>query len=104
MKNPEKRYISVFPYNVSGYLQNTVFDPKKNKGVEASVFFVLKECLEANNIEINTYDVKTEKAPFKYIYFDTTYPWNLKAWKKIVFNIVKNVLICNESSIVFPFN
>lgn len=104
MKISEKRYVSVYPYNASGYFRNAVFDPKKNKGVEASVFFTLKKYLEENNIEINTYDIKTEKPPFKYVYFDMPYPWNLKAWGKIVTNIGKNVLICNESSLVVPFN
>jgi len=98
------KLISIFPYNGSQYLKNIAFDPKRNKGIEALIFETLKKYLKKKNIEINTYDVATKKEPFAYIYFDMPYPWNLKAWSLIIRNRDKNILICNESSLIIPFN
>lgn len=100
----DKKFVSIFPYNGDAYLHNIAFDIKKNKGIEALIFFKLSNFLKKRNIEINTYDIPTNKPPYRYVYFDTPYPWNMRAWKTIFFNIKKNVLICNESSLIIPFN
>ncbi len=99
-----EKFVSVFPYNGNAYLQNVAFDSQKNKGIEASIFVTLKNFLKERNISINTYDVVTKKAPFKYVYFDIPYPWNFGAWKIIISNKKKNILLCNESSLIIPFN
>ena len=101
---PDQKYVSIFPSNVDIYLRNAVFDAKKNKGVEARVFVTLKTYLGKRNVIINTYDVRTKREPFKYVYIDVPYPWHLAAWKKILFNKKKNVLICNEPQLVNVFN
>lgn len=100
----DKKFISIFPYNDTRYLQNILFDIKKNKGIEASIFSTLKKYLKRNNIEINTYDVTIKETPDKYVYFDLPYLWNFTAWKLILTNRQKNILICNESSLIIPFN
>ncbi len=100
----EKKIVSIFPYNGDQYLRNIAFDIKKNKGIEASIFATLKKYLEKRNIETVTYDVSTKQPPFKYVYFDMPYPWDIKAWNIIVRNRKKNILICNESSLIIPFN
>lgn len=100
----EEKFISIFPYNGKAYLQNIAFDPKLNKGVEASIFAALRRYLKNKNININTYDIDTKSPPFVYVYFDMPYPWNFNAWKKIILNKDKNILICNESSLIIPFN
>ncbi len=106
MNNPlgGKKFVSIFPYNGTAYLHNVAFDIKKNKGVEALIFWKLKKYLNKKNIIINTYDMATQKAPEKYVYFDMPYPWNLRVWKMILLNRRKNILICNESSLIIPFN
>lgn len=100
----EEKFVSVFPYNGNQYLRNIAFDIKKNKGIEALIFSTLKKYLKKRNINIATYDVIADKDPFKFVYFDMPYPWNLTAWKTIVLNRNKNILICNESSLIIPFN
>lgn len=100
----EEKFVSIFPYNGKQYLQNIAFDPEKNNGVEKSIFFSLKKYLKERNININTYDIPTKKIPYRYVYFDLPYPWNFSAWKLILFNRKKNILICNESSLIIPFN
>lgn len=100
----EEKFVSVFPYNGDQYLHNIAFNAQKNKGIERTIFLTLKKYLEERNISINTYDVTTRKPPFKYVYFDLPYPWNFSAWKLIITNRKKNVLICNESSLIIPFN
>lgn len=100
----EQKLVSIFPYNGDQYLRNIAFDIKKNKGIEATIFSTLKKYLKRKNIEIITYDVSTKQSPFKYVYFDMPYPWNFKAWRVIVRNRKKNILICNESALIIPFN
>lgn len=98
------KLVRIFPYNGDQYLKNVAFDPKRNKGIEATIFFTLKKYLKRKNIEIVTYDVSTKQAPFKYVYFDMPYPWNFKVWKIILLNKSKNILICHESALIIPFN
>ncbi len=100
----EEEFVSIFPYNGNQYLHNIAFDSQKNKGIERSIFLTLKKYLKQRNININTYDISTKKTPYKYIYFDLPYPWNFSAWKLIFTNRKKNILICNESSLIIPFN
>lgn len=100
----KQKLVSVFPYNGDQYLKNIAFDIKKNNGIEALIFATLKKYLKKRNIDIATYDVIVDKGPFKYVYFDMPYLWNLRAWKMIIRNINKNILICNESSLIIPFN
>lgn len=100
----EPKLVSIFPYNGNQYLRNIAFDIKKNQGIEALIFSTLKKELKKENINIVTYDMISNQDPFKYVYFDMPYPWNIKAWKMIVRNKKKNVLICNESSLIIPFN
>lgn len=100
----EEKFISIFPFNGNAYLSNLAFDIQKNKGAEASIFVTLKNYLKERNININTYDIVTKKAPYKYVYFDIPYPWNFGAWKRILSNKKKNILLCNEPPIVIPFN
>lgn len=99
-----EKLISIFPYNGGQYLKNIAFDPKRNKGIEATIFAALKENLNRRNIEIATYDATGHKKPFKFVYFDMPYPWDFKAWKVVIKNRKKNILICNESSLIIPFN
>ncbi len=100
----KKKFLSIFPYNGNQYLRDVVFDVHKNKGVEALVFVWLKNFLQKKNIYPHTYDVATKSPPYKYVYFDLPYPWNVKAWWIIFSHIGKNILICNESSLIIPFN
>ncbi len=100
----EEKFVSIFPYNGKQYLQNVAFDSQKNKGIERSIFLTLKKYLNERNININTYDISIKKAPYKYVYFDLPYPWNFSAWKLIITNRNKNILICNEASLTMPFN
>lgn len=102
MKN--EKFVSIFPYNGNAYLHNVAFDIKKNKGIEALIFLKLKNYLIKRNIHINTYDMITKEPPYRHVYFDMPYPWNLGAWKTILFNKNKNILICYESSLIIPFN
>lgn len=101
---PEEKYISIFPFNNSAYLQNAAFDMERNRGVEALIFATLKNYLKERNITINTYDIATKKPPFRYVYFDLPYPWDFRAWKIILSNKKKNILLCNETPLVIPFN
>lgn len=94
------KYVKIFPYNGGKYLQNKIF----REGVEVLVLSKLKEYLKKNNIDINTYDIKTPEPAYKCVYFDTPYPWDIAGWKLILSNIGKNVLICHESSLIVPFN
>ncbi len=101
------KIVSIFPYNVKSYLKNGIFDPQKNKKIEPPIFAVLKKYLQEKNIEINTYDINTPETPYKYVYFDLPYPWDfsgLSVWKMIFLNRRMNILICNESAMVIPFN
>jgi len=100
----EEKFVSIFPYNGNAYLQNIAFDIKKNKGPEALIFLTLRDYLKKRNININTYDIPTKETPYRYVYFDLPYPWNFSAWKLILLNRKKNILICNESSLIIPFN
>lgn len=102
--NNKQKLVSIFPFNDTRYLNNIAFNIQKHQGLESSVFLTLKKYLKIRNISINTYDVKTSKAPYKYVYFDLPYFWNLSAWKLILTNRHKNILICNESSLIIPFN
>ena len=97
-------FVSIFPYNGKQYLHNVAFDFEKNKGIERLIFLTLKKYLNERNININTYDIPTKKAPYKYVYFDLPYVWNFSAWKLIITNRNKNILICNEASLTMPFN
>lgn len=101
----KKKFISIFPYNNhDAYLHNVVFDIQKNKGREVLIFVKLKNYLRERNIYLNTYDIATNSTPYKYVYFDIPYPWNLGMWKRIISNKKKNILLCNESALVNPFN
>ncbi len=100
----EEKFISIFPYNVKAYSRNLIFDIHKNKGIEATIFATLKKYLNKRNININTYDISTKKDPDIYVYFDLPFPWNLSAWKLILLHKKEKILICNESSMVIPFN
>jgi len=100
----DQKFVSLFPSNVNHYLHNLVFDSQKNKGVEAKVFITLKQYLKKKNIIINTYDIDTEKEPFKYVYIDMPHPWRLDVWKKIILNRGKNTFICNEPQLVNILN
>lgn len=103
----EEKFVSIFPYNVKSYLRNSIFDAKKNKKIEPPIFAVLKKYLQEKNIYINTYDIATKETPYKYVYFDLPYPWDFSSfpvWKMIFLNRKKNILICNESATVIPFN
>lgn len=100
----QQKLISIFPYNSSEYLNNVAFDYKRNKGIESSIFLYLSEYLKKRNIQICTYDTFKEKPKYKIVYFDLPYLWNIQAWKTIIFNRKKNILICNESSLIVPFN
>lgn len=99
-----KKNVSVFPYNSGQYLHNIAFDPKQNKGAEALVLVSLKKFLKEKNIEINTYDMQKNLPPDACVYFDMPYPSDFSAWKLILSNVGKNILICNESSLIIPFN
>lgn len=100
----EEKFVSIFPYNVKAYLRNLLFDIKRNKGIEATIFATLKNYLKKRNININTYDISTKKAPYIHVYFDLPYPWNFPAWKPILLSKKKKVLICYEPPTVIPFN
>jgi len=100
----EEKFVSIFPYNGNQYLHNVAFDFKKNKGIEKSIFLTLKKYLKERNININTYDISTKETSYRYVYFDLPYPWNFSAWKLILTSRKKNILICNESSLIIPFN
>lgn len=100
----EEKFVSIFPYNGNAYLRNSLFDIQKNKGIEATIFAKLKKFLKERNISVNTYDIATKKAPYRYVYFDMPYPWDFRAWRVIIMNRKKNILICNESSLIIPFN
>lgn len=100
----EEKFVSIFPYNVKAYLQNVLFNVKKNKGIEATIFATLKNFLKKRNININTYDISTKKAPYIHIYFDLPYFWNFAAWKPILLSKKKKILICYEPPTVIPFN
>ena len=102
-----KKFVTIFPYNVKSYLKNSIFDTKKNKGIEPPIFAVLKKYLQRKKVYINTYDISVKETIYKYIYFDSPYPWNFssfRVWKMIFSNKKKNILICNESTMVIPFN
>src|SRR3989344_144690 len=101
---PDKKLVNVFPYNGDQYLQNIAFDIGRNKGIEKTIFAVLKKNLSERNIDIATYDVIGKRKTFKFVYFDMPYLWNLKLWKQIILNRRKNILICNESALIIPFN
>lgn len=100
----EAKLVSIFPYNTSEYLNNKGFDPRNNKGIESSIFLNLRKYLNFRNIEICTFDACEEKPKYKIVYFDLPYLWNIKAWKMILRSRKKNILICNESSLIVPFN
>jgi len=101
-----KKYVSIFPNNDKTYLQNAMFDVRRNKGVEIPIFANLKKFLKSKKIQINTYDISTMKTSYKYIYRDLPdfIPSNFLAWKMIFLNRKKNILICIEPPIVIPFN
>lgn len=99
-----KYYIRLFPYNGSQYLNNIAFDEKNNKGVEASVLVYLHHYLKKRGFILDTYDIP-QVAPIQaYVYLDLPYPWDISAWKTILTNVGKNILFCNESSLIIPFN
>lgn len=100
----KEKFISIFPYNVKAYYQNVIFDVKKNKGIEATIFATLKSYLKEKNLNINTYDISTEQEPYIYVFFDLPYFWNFSAWKKILFNRTKKILVIYEPPTVNPFN
>lgn len=102
----DKRYVSLFPGNTPRYLNNSIFDSKKKDDWNA-ICIALKRFLKKKNIEINTYDIQTKDAPFKYIFFDLPYLWNIRnvpVWKQIWSHRGKNILFCNETPIVIPYN
>lgn len=103
----DEKFVSIFPYNVKSYLQNSIFDTQKNNKIEPPIFAKLKKYLETRKVHINTYDIPIKVTTYKYIYFDLPYPWTLwsfPVWKMIFLNREKNILICNESAMVIPFN
>ena len=83
-----KKYVSIFPNNDKTYLQNAMFDVRRNKGVEIPIFANLKKFLKSKKIQINTYDISTMKTSYKYIYRDLPdfIPSNFLAWKMIFLN------------------
>lgn len=100
------RFISIFPGNVKNYLGNSIFDTEK-KDAWSPIFIELKKILKQKKIDINTYDIPTKKTPFKYVYFDLPYLWNLwnfPVWRNIFLHRDKNIFICNETPIVIPYN
>lgn len=102
----DKIFISIFPANRRSYLQNRIFDPR-NQDEWTPIIVHLKKFLNQKNIELNTYDMPTEKPVFKYIYIDLPYlwqHWNFPVWKMIFSNKKKNILICHEPPIVIPYN
>lgn len=98
------KHISIFPYNGNQYLHNIAFDSKRNTGIEASIFDRLQTVLRQKNISIHTYDTTADSAPFLTIYFDIPYPWDIHAWRYLISHPKNNVLLCNESSLIIPFN
>ena len=103
----KEKFVSIFPYNVKSYLRNSIFDSRKNKGIEPPIFATLKRYLRKKKVNINTYDIPVKETIYKYVYFDLPYPWNITSfpiWKMIFLNRKKNILICNESAMVIPFN
>lgn len=102
----EEKFVSISPSNYNAYLRNSLFDIRKKKKNIETIFATLKNYLKQRNININTYDIFTKKAPFRYIYIDLPYPfpWNFSVWGMIFSNKKKNILICNESAMIAPFN
>lgn len=103
----EEKFVSIFPGNHKLYLRNSLFDPQKILDYWNRIFIHLKEYLKQKNIDINTFDISTKRAPYRYVYFDLPYPWepgNFAVWKSIFLNRQKNILICLEPSTVIPFN
>ena len=100
----EEKFVSIFPYNGNQYLHNIAFDSKKNKGIERTIFLKLRDFLKKRNIILNTYDVEISNPVYRYVYYDLPYPWNFKAWKKIITNRQKNILISFEPPVIIPFN
>ncbi len=104
--NKGRKYVSLFPYNLRANLKNLIFDPRRNKRVDATIFATLREYLKQNNISINTCDISVKGEIYRYVYFDIPYPFpsNFFIWKLIFSNRKKNILIANEPPIVVPFN
>ena len=101
--------VSIFPGNYKANLQNAIFDKKKiNPWMDwVGIFIPLKKYLNKRKIDICTYDKLTEESSYRYVYFDLPYPWdlsNFNAWKLILTNRDKNILICHEPPIIIPFN
>lgn len=100
------KFVSIFPNNVRHYLQNSMFGPQKNEGIEILSYAKLKDFLSKKNVYINTYDISTKKTPYRNIHWDLPYPIpsNFSIWKKIFSNRNKNILLCCEPPIINPFN
>lgn len=100
------KFVSIFPNNIKHYLQNSMFGPQKNEGIEILSYAKLKDFLSKKNVYINTYDVLTKKPSYRNIHWDLPYPIlsNFSIWKTIFLNRRKNILLCCEPPIVNPFN
>lgn len=111
-----KLSVSIFPgnrrsylgnsINRRSYLGNSIFDGK-NLDDWNPVFVKLKKILKQKNIEINTYDIPAKKPPFRYLHFDLPYLWepgNFPVLKLILSHKDKNILFCNETPLVIPYN
>ncbi|MDO8638393.1 MAG: glycosyltransferase family 10 [Candidatus Daviesbacteria bacterium] len=102
----EEKFVTITPSNYNAHLRNALFDIKKKQKNVETIFATLKKYLKQRNIHINTHDIFTKKNPYRYIYIDLPYPFprNFAVWKMIFSNKKKNILICNESSMIAPFN
>lgn len=101
----DEKYVSIFPGNDKSNLRNSLFDPKKI--TEWNLIFVhLKKFLKQKNVDINTYDISTNRAPYRYVYFDLPYPFlsNFPIWKLIFLNRQNNILMCLEPPTIIPFS
>lgn len=101
-----KRFVSIFPGNTKRYLENAIFDSTKRDDWNI-ICIKLKQFLNKKNVDINTYDVSSKETPFKYVYFDLPYLWDLGSlpvWKMIFSHKEKNILLCNETPIVIPYD
>lgn len=102
----EEKFVSIFPNNIKHYLRNSMFGIHKNKGIATPSHAKLRNFLKQRNINLNTYDIRTIKPPYKNIHWDLPYPLpsNFPIWKTIFLNRKKNILICTEPPIVNPFS
>lgn len=100
-----KKIVSIFPSNDKSYLQNAIFNSQK-KEEWYPIFVKIRKILNKKNIGIDTYDVLTKIAPYKYVFLDLPYPWNWRfsIIKTLIQNRKRNILICCEPPFIMPFN